>query len=124
MPIHKYEPTSPGRRGGSVLRDPQLSKDKPEIPGPRSTCDRDDCTEPPTIQMGLILNCPQEFGDHPCPVAMALYCCDACATEFTLVDLLGDNGWEQLVAGFTDIAKMEPDRWRTKVTRTPISKAP
>ncbi len=30
MPIHKYKPTSPGRRGASVLRDPDLSKDKPE----------------------------------------------------------------------------------------------
>lgn len=30
MAIHKYKPTSPGRRGASVLRNPELSKDRPE----------------------------------------------------------------------------------------------
>ena len=30
MAIHKYKPTSPGRRGSSVLRNPDLSKGKPE----------------------------------------------------------------------------------------------
>lgn len=30
MPVHKYKPTSPGRRGASTLRSPELSKDKPE----------------------------------------------------------------------------------------------
>ncbi len=30
MPIHKYNPTSPGRRAATVLRDPTLSKNGPE----------------------------------------------------------------------------------------------
>lgn len=30
MAIHKYKPTSPGRRGASVLRNPELSRGKPE----------------------------------------------------------------------------------------------
>jgi large subunit ribosomal protein L2 len=30
MAIHKYKPTSPGRRGSSVIRNPDLSKGKPE----------------------------------------------------------------------------------------------
>ena len=30
MAIHKYKPTSPGRRGASVLRDPDLTGGKPE----------------------------------------------------------------------------------------------
>lgn len=30
MPVHKYKPTSPGRRGASVLRDPMVDKGRPE----------------------------------------------------------------------------------------------
>ncbi len=30
MPIHKYNPTSPGRRQATVLRDPDLSRERPE----------------------------------------------------------------------------------------------
>ncbi len=30
MAVHKYKPTSPGRRGATTIRDPILSKDKPE----------------------------------------------------------------------------------------------
>ena len=84
-------------------------------------CDKIDCSNKPSVFPVLLVYAHKRHGRRPpIEITLGLNICEPCSKQTVIDDLVGDEGWDQIVSTIVSQGQRAPVRERTAFEFRPL----